>query len=117
MERRPKPSLQRLLWGHQAWGHYEIVGTPAEADLVLQISITNSVRPLGSTFAPWVEMRLAILDPKTNVALWALDEWLPEKPGMGMMFKKNRDKEFEDGLDRIVGDLKALTAQPAAGAK
>lgn len=54
-----------------------------------------------------------LLDTKTGTVLWALDEFIPEKPGLGLMFKKNRDKEFDDGTDRIVGDLKALAAQPA----
>jgi hypothetical protein len=99
------------------WGRYELVGSPAEADLVFQISITSSARVLGQEVVPWFQVRLAILDPKTNVVLWALDEFIPEKPGMGMIFKKNRDKEFEDGLNRIVSDLKALTVQPAAIAK
>jgi hypothetical protein len=101
----------------KTWGRYELVGSPSEADLVLQISIANSAKVLGNSVVPWFQVRLAILDPKTNVVLWVLDEWIPESQGMGMWSKKNRDKEIDDGLDRIVGDLKALTAQPATGAK
>jgi hypothetical protein len=96
----------------KSWGHYEIVGTPAEADLVLQISIASSPRFAGEVTVPWFQARLALLDPKTNVLLWASDEFIPEKPGFGMMFKKNRDKEFSEAIGRIVTNLKALTAQP-----
>lgn len=98
----------------KSWGHYELVGSPAEADLVLQISLSSSPRIGGEAVIPWFQARLAILDPKTNVLLWAADEFIPEKPGLGMMFKKNRDKEFDDAVNRIVADLKALTAQPVA---
>jgi hypothetical protein len=98
----------------KAWGHYEIVGTPADADLVLQISIASSPRISGGEVFPWFQARLALLDPKTNVLLWASDEFIPEKPGLGMILKKNRDKEFSEAIGRIVTNLKALTTEPAA---
>jgi hypothetical protein len=101
----------------KSWGHYEIVGSPAEADLVLQIGLSSSPRIGSDAIVPWFQARLEILDPKSNVLLWASDEFIPENPGFGMLLKKNRDKEFDDALDRIVGDLKALTAPPAAAAK
>ncbi|MGA3080515.1 MAG: hypothetical protein ABSD44_03925 [Terracidiphilus sp.] len=113
----PSRTYNEFYGAIKAWGHYDLVGTPAEADLVLQISITSSARILGQAVVPWFQVRLALLDPKTNTLLWALDEFIPEKPGLGMMFKGKRDKEFDDGVDRIVGSLKALTALPAADAK
>jgi hypothetical protein len=99
----------------KAWGHYGLVGTPAEADLVLQISIASSARDMNPGFDPWLQVRLALLDPKTNTLLWELDEFIPEKRGHGMwMDNAKLDKEFDDGINRIVAGLKALTVQPAA---
>lgn len=112
----PSRTYNEFYGAIKTWGHYELVGSPAEADLVLQISITSSPRISGGEVLPYFQVRLALLDPKTNVLLWALDEFIPEKPGFGMLLKKNRDKELDDGINRIVSGLKALTAQPAAAA-
>jgi hypothetical protein len=98
----------------QAWGHYELVASPAEADLVLQISITYIPRQMATEPTPFPTFRLALLDPKTNIALWVMDEYLVDKPSMGLILKKNRDKVFDQAIEKLVGDLKALTAQPAA---
>ena len=98
----------------KSWGHYEIVGAPADADLVFQIGIASSPRIAGGEVFPWFQARLVLLDPKSNVLLWARDEFIPEKPGLGMILKKNRDKEFSDAIGRIVADLKTLTSQPPA---
>jgi hypothetical protein len=98
----------------QAWGRYELVASPADADLVLQISIIYIPRQMGAEVIPFPSFRLALLDPKTNLALWVLDEFLVDKPGFSMIREKNRDKAFDDAINRLVADLKALTAQPDA---
>ena len=98
----------------QAWGHYELVASPAEADLILQISIIYIPRQMGADVTPFPTFRLALLDPKTNVALWVLDEYLVDKPSLGLILKKNRDKVFDEAIEKLVGDLKTLTAPPAA---
>ncbi|MGD0940789.1 MAG: hypothetical protein ABR905_13875 [Terracidiphilus sp.] len=98
----------------QAWGRYELVASPADADLILQISIMYIPRQFGDQAVPFPSFRLALLDPKTNVALWVLDEFLVDRPGLSMIREKNRDKAFDEAIDRVVGDLKALTTEPAA---
>lgn len=110
----PSRTYNEFYGAIKSWGHYEIVGTPADSDLVLQISIASSPRISGGEVAPWFQARVTLLDPKTNVLLWASDEFIPEKPGIGLILKRNRDKEFSEAIGRIVTDLKALTAQPAA---
>jgi len=96
----------------QNWGNYQLVGSPAEADLVLQISIIYIPRQIGADVTPFPSFRLAVLDPKTNIALWVMDEFLVDRPSMGMIREKNRDKAFDDAIAKLVSDLKALTAQP-----
>jgi len=100
----------------QAWGHYELVSSPADADLVLQISIIYIPRQFGDQYVPFPSFRLALVDPKTNISLWVLDEFLVDRPGLSMIREKNRDKAFDEAINRVVDDLKALTAQPAAAA-
>jgi hypothetical protein len=97
----------------QAWGRYELVASPADADLVLQISIIYIPREMGTEVVPFPSFRLALIDPKTNIALWVLDEFLVDRPGLAMIREKNRDKAFDEAINRVVDDLKALTAQPA----
>jgi len=97
----------------QAWGRYELVASPADADLVLQISIIYIPRGMGTEVVPFPSFRLALIDPKTNIALWVLDEFLVDRPGLAMIREKNRDKAFDEAINRVVDDLKALTAQPA----
>jgi hypothetical protein len=55
---------------------------------------------------------LVLVDPKTHITLWTLDEYVSVS---GM--QKSREKNFEDALDKLVGDLKVLTAQPSLVAK
>lgn len=101
----------------QASGRYELVASPADADLVLQISIIYIPRQFGDQDVPFPTFRLALVDPKTNIALWVLDEFIVDKPGLSMIREKNRDKAFDNAINRVVDDLKALTVQPAAAAK
>lgn len=101
----------------QTWGHYDLVASPAESDLVLQISVIYIPRQIGGEVLPFPSFRLALLDPKTNIALWVMDEYLVDKPGLSMIREKNRDKAFDEAISKLVTDLKALTAQPAAAPK
>ena len=80
------------------------MGVPGDADIVLEFSLIGT--PLPNAL-----FRVVLLDPKTHVVLWTVSEGIP----LGL--KKTRDKGFDDAIEKLVGDLKALTAQPAAAAK
>jgi hypothetical protein len=88
----------------KSWGRYDLVGVPGDADIVLEFSLIGT--PLPNAL-----FRVVLLDPKTHVVLWTVSEGIP----LGL--KKTRDKGFDDAIEKLVGDLKALTAQPAAAAK
>jgi hypothetical protein len=79
-------------------GRYELVAAPGDADLVLDVNvIPNSV--------VW-QFKLEILDPKTGIVLWAIYE-----PTRITASKKTRDKDFDDTINKLVGDLRTLTTQ------
>jgi RNase adaptor protein for sRNA GlmZ degradation len=79
-------------------GRYELVAAPGDADLVLDVNvIPNSV--------VW-QFKLEILDPKTGIVLWAISE-----PTRITASKKTRDKDFDDTINKLVGDLRTLTTQ------
>jgi hypothetical protein len=96
----------------KSWGRYELVSTPCDADLVLAIIGHHPVDTGGNDLSTVPQFGLVLIDPKTHIALWTLDENVPQ----GMGTQKSRDKGFEGAMNKLVADLKALTAQPAATA-
>jgi hypothetical protein len=91
-------------------GRYQIVGNPAEADLLFEIGFTAPmVSGVGAKRDSLAEMpydpqiHLAIRDPKTNALLWAMTEHV-----QWAILQGNRDKNFDQSLARIVSDLREL---------
>jgi hypothetical protein len=78
------------------WGHFDLVPTPADADMVFEVRF--SIGPVPT-------LRLVILDPKTHVILWHLVEgvqgWARESTGR---------KNFDSGMNTLVEELKMLTS-------
>ena len=109
----PERTYNEFYAATKNWGRYEIVPAPGDADLVLQISLAEPVQVNGGAlvFGSPV-LKLALLDPKTGILIWALDEHLPLDGS-----QKNRDQKFSEGINNLVGYVKALYAQPAAGSK
>jgi hypothetical protein len=89
-----------------------LVGTPADADLVFEIRFTVVAVPgpgsnkgsMGPNFDP--QLRLAIRDPKTQTLLWSLTQHIE-----AAMRQENRDKNFDQAVAGIVGQVQKLTAQ------
>jgi hypothetical protein len=70
-------SLNAIYAALQAWGHYQMVSSPAQADLVFQLRgvapITDVTGTRGGVYSVTSPaFQLTILDPKTNVALWTV---------------------------------------------
>src|ERR1700735_3058766 len=68
----------------KTWGHYEIVASPADADLVFEI-------------------RTMILDPKTHVVLWAFSESVAQAAN-----KIKSRQLFDQAMFTLLNDLKQL---------
>ncbi len=80
------------------WGKYELVSSPADADVV------SEIRSYDSRLAG-LQVHLAILDPKTHVTLWSLNQGV-EGASRTAIARKN----FDEGMNVLVGDLKKLVA-------
>lgn len=91
----------------QAWGHYQIVSSPAAADLVFQISWNLS--DTGLKLPVLGQLRLLVIDPKTNVTLWSFTEYV-----RGAVLLGNRDKNFDYAMTAIVNRMKALEGPAVA---
>jgi hypothetical protein len=83
----------------KTWGRYELVSAPADADLIFEISFSESV--LGDPIQP--RFRLLVVDPKTHAVLWPFAEYPPEPRKKGDL-----EKSFETGMASIVNDAKSL---------
>jgi hypothetical protein len=91
----------------KSWGRYEIVPTPADADVILEIR-----QPNRSEHTLDEPLRLTIFDPKTHVILWAFTEHIPFA-NRG----KIHDQHFDQALAKLMEDVKTLGGQPAVASE
>jgi len=101
------------------WGHYQLVSSPADADLILEISFANPIIGVnvmstsggGSTSARL--LKVVIVDPKTHVPLW----WFTESFGLKGGFshrKETLDSNFHLSIAALVDDVRKLAEQSSA---
>jgi hypothetical protein len=100
--------------GIKAWGRYELVSDPSDADLVFELQLiapSGPQRPSKQNGAsdPLPMFRLVILDRKTHYVLWALTESV----GFAIL-QKTHDQNFDLALATITDDLKRLTSTAVA---
>jgi hypothetical protein len=91
------------------WGQREIVSSPAEADVVLEISWALTDTELRLPVVG--QLRLQVIDPKTHVTLWTVTEYV-----RGAILLGNRDKNFDHAMTTVVNRLKILMLPSAAAA-
>jgi hypothetical protein len=100
----PDRAYTTLYAAMKQWGHYEIVSSPAEADLVFEMRLMD-VPPRQN----YVRLRLKIIDPKTNVALWTLYQ-IVDPAFLGA----NRDKNFDQSTQAVVNQVAKLAGTAPA---
>jgi hypothetical protein len=95
----------------KTWGRYELVAAPGDADLVFEIRLIvfqlRSDRLTDDSTESDSQFRLVIRDPKTHETLWGLTEH-----AQGAVLQSNRDKNFEQAMAAVVGDVQRI-AGPA----
>jgi hypothetical protein len=90
------------------WGRCEIVSSPSDADVILEI--TWALSDTGLRLPVLGQLRLVVIDPRTHVTLWNFTEYV-----RGAILLGNRDKNFDQAMTTIVNRLKILM-MPAAPA-
>jgi hypothetical protein len=85
----------------KSWGRYEPVSSPAEADLVFEISW--ALADTGLKLPVLGQLRLVVIDPKMHVTLWSITEYV-----RGAILLGNRDKNFDQAMNTIVNRMKKL---------
>jgi hypothetical protein len=112
----PDRAYNQFYAAMKIWGKYELVSSPADADLLFDIRFT--VPPIAqpvvkgdsigaAAFDP--QLRLEIRDPKSTAILWGFTEHL-----QWAILKGNRDKNFDLAMARIVAETQKLSAQATA---
>jgi hypothetical protein len=92
-----------------SWGRYEIVATPAQADLVFELQLSapngpsNADKSKGAS-DPLPMFRLVIYDRPTHYVLWALTESIAPAEK-----QKTHDHNFDEALANLVLDAGRLT--------
>jgi hypothetical protein len=87
----------------KAWGRYQLVAAPTDADLVFEIRYATALGPTnGGNSGQYAEFELTIFDTKTHVVLWAVSETV-------VPIKHKSDQEsLEQALANVVADAKKL---------
>lgn len=94
----------------KSWGRYEIVASPADADLVFEIRFVLALgAPINNSAGGDFEFRAVILDPKTHVVLWAFSESVPQAAN-----KTKSRQLFDQAMLTMVNDVKQLTVRAGA---
>jgi hypothetical protein len=90
------------------WGRFNIVSSPADADLLLEIrqEVQTGLWGIKNGFATPL-FHLEIRDPKTNALLWGLHVHSEFGVGQG-----SSDRNFDQAVNRLVTNLQALVTPP-----
>ncbi|MGA9507717.1 MAG: hypothetical protein WBV55_03620 [Candidatus Sulfotelmatobacter sp.] len=91
------------------WDQFEIVSSPADADIVLEISW--ALTDTGLRLPVLGQLRLMIIDPGTHITLWNVTEYV-----RGATLLGNRDKNFDHAMTTILNRMKLLAVPAAAPA-
>jgi hypothetical protein len=111
----PDRAYNELYANVESWGRYQLVATPAEADLVFELQLTAPSGPSNADKSkgasdPLPMVRLVIYDRPTHYVLWALTESIAPAT-----LQKTHDHNFDEAVANLVLDAGRLTnSLPAA---
>jgi len=98
----------------KGWGRYQIVDAPADADVVLEISLATQITSVSGTKESGCDssgattLKLLVLDATTHFVLWTIEENVQP-----FARAKTGEKNTAEAMNRIVSDLKLITTQAA----
>ena len=101
----------------QSWGRYQMVGSPANADLIFQLQEIAPITDIAGgrgvyNSYPSPAFQLTIVDPKSNVALWTVDS-----PVTLSRQRKENARWIALGVTNLVSRVKVLASQPLSAAE
>jgi hypothetical protein len=110
----PNRAYNQFYASLKANSQFELVGDPADADLVLELQLTA---PVGSTHSmntnkvngasdPVPMFRLVVYDRKTHYVLWAFTASIEVA-----YLQKTHDRNFDDALNVILLEFESLSGK------
>jgi hypothetical protein len=105
----PDRGYSQLYLALQQWNRYQIVDSPAQADLIFEIHAVAPAVDAGGTDGAIVynpQLILRILDPKTNALLWTTTANVKAAGG-----QNSRDKGFDESVIVLVDRSRQLTGE------
>ena len=96
----------------KGWGYYELTSAPADADLILEINLTERNVVTNATMqSPGRALYfvLTVRDPKSHTILW----WIAERL-QGANRTATGEKNYNQAMTNLVNDLKRLIGQAVA---
>jgi hypothetical protein len=90
----------------KAWDRFDLVSSPADADLIFEVSYEAGPRFEDPRYLP-NQLRLVIVDSKSQVPLW----WMSEAIFQGT-HRQDSDKLFDGAMAKLVQDVKDLVVVP-----
>jgi hypothetical protein len=89
------------------WGHYELVDSPADADVVCEVRFTSPIvdKETAYDLVYDPQLNVTILDPKTRVALWSLTEHI--QPARN---REGDNRNFDQAVARLAERTRMLTS-------
>ena len=108
----PNRAYDQFYSAVKAWPQIEIVSSPAEADIILELRFEDRTVPGLSGSSILTQLRLLMIDPKSSTTLWALTEHV-EWAGKS----KNRETNFATAMNELINDTKNLILPSSATPK
>ncbi len=96
----------------KSWGYYELVSSPADADLIFEISLAD--RAVLTTATVQASERavyfiVTLRDPKSQTILWWVAERLQEANR-----SSTGEKNYNQAMTNLLADLKTMAGQSAS---
>jgi len=110
----PDRFYNQLYSALKKWGRYELTDFPATADVVYEVRFTSPIvdKQTKYEFTYDPQLSLAILDPKTRIALWSLTEHIQ----LGSN-RQSDNRNFDSAVERIVEKAQMLVESPTTRAQ
>ena len=87
----------------KSWGRYELVSTPSEADLVMEVRFDAPLKDCGKITLYTPQLTINIIDAKTHFLLWSVTE-----ETQGAVRKSTWEKNFNETVATVINDLKQI---------
>jgi len=102
---QPDLPYQRFYSEMKGWGRYELVASPAEADLVFEIHFGDTLSDCGKVTSYLPQFEISIFDARTHFVLWTLAASV-----QGAIRQATFERNLDRGMASLMADLKAIAA-------